>query len=61
MQEEVITDAVDEGLVGVMPTFIKETFPDAGATDTLDDLSSTEVDVPGYGGGGGSLSIREKI
>ena len=44
-----------------MPTFIKETFPDAGATDTLDDLSSTGVDVPGYGGGGGSLSIREKI
>ena len=44
-----------------MPTFIKETFPETGATDTLDDLSSTEVDVPGYGGGGGSLSIREKI
>ena len=44
-----------------MPTFIKETFPDAGATDTLDDLSSTEVDVPGYGGGGGSLSTQKNV
>ena len=50
-----ITEAVEEGLAGEMPTLISDTFPDDDGIDNFEVDASKVEDVPGYGGGGGSL------
>ena len=54
--EDVVTVAEDDGFAEAMPTLISDTFPADWDIESLDVAISLEPDVPGYGGGGGSLS-----
>ena len=47
LNEDVVTVADDEALLGLIPTLIKETFPAVWESESLDVVPSLEPDVPG--------------